>query len=149
MKLLVRLPLLYELIISIFDLEQWLAIFNGELGDDGARVENTPVPHDVMAVGLPENSPKFEASVEGLVSRPDASLHRKILSGVTVVIWALDFIGVPDVPVVSFDSLSWLEKVRELVHEDLDVRPGAGGVGSADPDQIPRENINAELISQG
>ncbi len=134
MKLLVQLPLLYELIISIFDLEQWLAIFNGELGDDGTRVENTPMPHDVMAVGLPENSPKFEASVEGLVSRPYASLHRKILGGVTVVIWALDFVGVPDVPVVSFDSLSWLEKVRKLVHEDLDVRPGAGGVGSADPD---------------
>ncbi len=87
-----------------------------------------------MAVGLPEDSPKFEASVEGLVSRPHASLHCKIFFGVTVVIWALDLVGVPDVPVVGFDPLSWLEKVRELVHEDLEVRPGAGGVGSANPD---------------
>ena len=149
MKLLVQLPLLYELIISIFDLEQWLAVFNGELGDDGARVENTPVPHDVMAVGLPENSPKFEASVEGLVARPYASLHREILGGVAVVVRTFYLVRVADVPVVGFDPLSWLEKVSALVHEDLDVRPGAGGVGSADPDQIPRENINAELISQG
>ncbi len=104
--------------------------------------------HDVVAVGLPKDAPKFEASVEGLMSRPHASLHREILGGVAGVVRTFYLVRVTNVPVVDFDPLSWLEK-SELVHEDLDVRPGAGGVGSPDPDQIPRENIDAELISQG
>ena len=101
-----------------------------------------------MAVGLPENAPKFEASVEGLVARSYASLHREILGGVAVVVRTFYLVRVADVPVVGFDPLSWLEKVSELVHEDLDVRPGAGGVGPLHPDEIPLQYVDAELVSE-
>ncbi len=33
----------YLLLISVLDLEEWLIVRDGELGDDGARLKNTPV----------------------------------------------------------------------------------------------------------
>ena len=36
----------------------------------------------------------------------------------------------------------------ELVQKNLDIRPGAGGVGSADPNQIPRKDIHTQLIAE-
>ena len=130
------------LFISVLDLKEWLAIHDVELGNDGARVKDAPVLQDVVTVHLPKDPPVLEAAVEGLVSRPYARLHAKILGGVAIVVGALDLVGVPHVAVVGFDPLAWLEKVGEFVHEDLDVRPGAGGVGSAD--RRPRLNSPRE-----
>jgi len=55
---------------------------------------------DVVAVDLSEDAPVFEVSVEGLMPRPYASLHCKILRRVAVIIWALYLVGVPDVAIV-------------------------------------------------
>jgi hypothetical protein len=136
------------LLISVLDLEQWFVIYNGELADHGARPKNAPVQPNVVAEYLPEDAPKFEATVKGLVTRPHASLHLQLLHRVAIVVGALYFFGVPHIAVVGFHPLAWLEKVGEFVEKNLNVRPGAGGVGSADPDQIPRENIYAELVAE-
>ncbi len=74
---------------------------------------------DVVAVDLPEDAPKFLVRIKGLVPRPYASLHCEVFLRVAIVVWALNFIHVPDVPIVGFDPLAGLETVGELVQKDL------------------------------
>jgi hypothetical protein len=57
--------------------------------------------------------------VKGIVPRPYASLHREVFLWVAIVVWALNFIRVPDVPIVGFDPLAGLEAVGELVQKKL------------------------------
>jgi len=52
---------------------------------------------------VPKEGPKFEVNVEGLVMRPHASLHHRILGRVAVYVGAFYFVGMIDVPVVSFE----------------------------------------------
>jgi hypothetical protein len=72
-----------------------------------------------MAVCLPKDAPKFKASVKGLMSRPHASLHPEILRPVAVIVWALDFIHVPDVAVVGLNPLARLKAVGEFVQKKM------------------------------
>ena len=102
------------------------------------------MPPTVVAEHLPEDTPKLEATVKGLVTRPHARLHCKLLCWVAVFVGALNFFGVPHIAVVGFHPLARLKKVGELVEKNLNVRPGAGKVGSADPDQITRKNISRQ-----
>ncbi len=86
-----------------------------------------------MAVYLSKDAPKFESRVKGLVLRPHASLHQEILLRVAIVVWALNFVCVPNVAVVCFDPLARLKAVSEFIHENFYIVPLTGGVGSADP----------------
>ncbi len=70
---------------------------------------------DVVAVDLPEDAPKFQAGVQGLVPRPYASLHRKVFLRVAILVWAINLSRVPNVPIVGFDPLTGLETVGELI----------------------------------
>ena len=45
------------LLVLVFDLEQWLAILDGELCQHRARPEYIAMPHDVVAVDLGEDPP--------------------------------------------------------------------------------------------
>jgi hypothetical protein len=45
------------------------------LRDDGTRIEYRPVLSDVVAVHVPEDSPRLKQSVKGLVARPRNSLQ--------------------------------------------------------------------------
>ena len=89
---------------------------------------------DVVVVDLSEDAPVFEASVEGLVPRPYASLHCEILRRVAVVIWALYLVGVPNVAIVCLHPLARLEAVRKFIHNFFYIVPLTSGVGSAYPD---------------
>jgi hypothetical protein len=80
------------------------------------------------------------------VPRPYASLHREVFLRVAIVVWALNFIHVPNVPIVGFDPLARLETVGKLVQKKIDVVTLTGGVGSADPHLIPREDVNPKLV---
>ena len=59
---------------------------------------------------LPKDAPKFKACTKGLMSRPHASLHHEVLLWDTIIVWALDYISMPDVPIVSLNSLARLRK---------------------------------------
>ena len=102
---------------------------------------------NVVAVHLPEDAPKFKARIEGLVTRPNTSLHRFILRRVAVVVGAFNFVGMPHVPVVRLHPLAGLEAVGEFIQKNLDVVPLTRGVRSADPHQIPREDVDPELVA--
>jgi hypothetical protein len=83
------------------------------------------------------------------VARPHAGLHLEVLLGIAVVIGALYFICVPHVPVVGLYTLPGLEAMGLLVQKNLQIIPLTGGVGSTDPHQIPRQNVNPEFVPQG
>ena len=104
---------------------------------------------DVVAELPLEDPPVLEAAVEGLVARPCRRLHREILSAITVVEGALDLVRVPHVAVVGLDSFAWQEVAGKGVQEDLDVRPGAGGVRPLHPDEIALEDVDAQLVAEG
>ena len=80
--------------------------------------------------------------------RPCRRLHREILSAITVVEGALDLVRVPHVAVVGFHALARQEVAGEGVQEDLDVRPGAGGIRPLYPDKISLEDIDPQLIPE-
>ncbi len=80
--------------------------------------------------------------------RPYASLHREVFLRVAIVVWALNFMRVPNVPIVGFNPLAGLKAVGELVKKKNDVVPLTGGVGSADPHQIPREDVDPKLLPE-
>jgi hypothetical protein len=101
-----------------------------------------------VAVGPLKDPPVLEAAVEGLVARPRRRLHPEIPRRVAVVVGALDLVGVPHVAVVGLDAFTWQKVAREAVQKDLDVRPGAGGVGPLHPDEIPLEDVDAELVAE-
>ncbi len=82
-------------------------------------MEDIPVLCDVVAVDLPEDAPKSMVRIKGLVPRPYASLHCKVFLRVAIVVWALNFIHVPDVPIASFNPLAGLETVGELVQKKM------------------------------
>ncbi len=89
-----------------------------------------------MAVGPLEDPPVLEADIEGLVAQPCRRLHLKILGGIAIIVEALDLVRVPHVAVVSLVAFARQEVACEGVEEDLEVRPGAGGVRPLHPDEI-------------
>ncbi len=103
---------------------------------------------DVVAVGPLKDPPVLQAVVESLVTRPRRRLHPKISLGIAVVVGALDLVGVPHVAVVGLDAFARQEMAGKGVQEDLDVRPGVGGVGPLHPDEVALEDIDAELVTE-
>ncbi len=101
-----------------------------------------------MTVGLLEDPPVLEAAIEGLVARPRCRQHPKIRCRVAVLVGALDLVGVPHIAVVGLNVFAWREGVHKGVHKNLDIRPRAGGVWPLDPDQIPRKDVNPELVTE-
>jgi len=101
---------------------------------------------DVVAECPLEYPPVLEAAVEGLVVQPCRRLHLEILGTIAAIVGALDLVRVPHVAIVGLNALARQEVAREGVPEDLEVRPGTGGVGPLHPDKISLEDIYAELV---
>ena len=74
------------------------------------------------------------------------SLHHPVLRRVAVVVRALYLVWAPDIAIVGLDTLSWLEAVCENTDKNCNIGILTHGVGSQDPNQIPRENIHPELV---
>ncbi len=102
-----------------------------------------------MAVGVLEDLPRLEMSVDRLVAVPCAGLHSLVGGGVTQVVWALDLVGGADVAIVGLDALALLEKAADDLVKDLDVRPRTGGVQSIDPHEVTPEDTHPDLVSEG
>ena len=83
------------------------------------------------------------------MTRTDTGLHPLVGRMIAGVVGALDLVGAADVAIVGFDALAGLEPVAQDLVEDLDVRPVAGGVGALDPHQVPPQDRDAQLVSQG
>ena len=137
-----------KLLVPILHFEQGLFVCDGKLRDDGTGIENRPVLSDVVAVYVPEDAPCLKPSVQGLVVGPCNSLHHLVLRRVAVVVWALYLFRAPDVAVVGLDRLSWLEAVCKNAVKNCNVGVLTRGVGSQDPNQIPRENIHPKLVAK-
>ncbi len=57
----------------------------------------------------------------------------RFLTGIDVVLGALDFVRLPAVAVVGLDAFVWLKEVCQTGGEDLDVGPRPGGARALDP----------------
>ncbi len=55
----------------------------------------------------------------------------------------------PAVAVIGLDALAQLKEVRKAAHEDLDVRPHPGGVGSLNPHKITHQDVDTQLVVEG
>ncbi len=78
----------------------------------------------------------------------EVALHLRVLNGVDIVLGALDLVRVPALAVVGLDAFVWLEVVRQIGGEDLDVRPRPGRVWALDPHQVAHQNVNAQLVAK-
>ena len=136
-------------LILVVDLEEGAAIFNGELRDHRNRPKHLAVTPDVVAVDLGQDAPGLEASVYRLVTRTDAGLHPLVGGRIAGVVGALDLVGAADVAIVGFDALAGLKPVTQDLVEDLDVIEGAGGVGALYPHEVPAQNADSDLVSEG
>ncbi len=96
-------------LIPILNLEQGLAVRNGELGDHHTGIKNHPVHRDVVAVHLLQDAPIFKAPVKRLMARPCRTLHSKVLHQVAVVVWALNLISMPHIAIVGLNVLARLQ----------------------------------------
>jgi len=142
--------LLQSLLVLVLDLEERLTILDADLRDDCNRSEDFAMARQVMAVGVLEDLPHLEMSVDPLVAVPCAGLHSLVGDRVARVVWALDLVGGPDVlAVVGLDALALLEEVAEDLVKDLDVRPPTGGVRSIDPHEVTPEDTHPDLVSEG
>ncbi len=144
----IGLVLVVPQLVPVLHLEERLSVGDTELGDHRTRSEHRPVQPGVVAVGPLKDPPYLEAAVKGLVARPRRRLHPEISLGITVVVGALGLVGVPHVAVVSLNAFARQEMAGEGVEEDLDVRPGTGGVRPFHPNKIALQDIDPELVSE-
>jgi hypothetical protein len=144
----IGLVLVVPQLVPVLHLKERLSIGDTELGDHRTHSEHRPVQPNAMAVGPLKDPPVLEAAVKGLVARPCCRLHPKISPGITVVVGALDLVGVPHVAIVGLNAFAWQEVAGKGVEEDLDVRPGTGGVRPFHPNKIALQDINPKLISE-
>ena len=124
-------------------------MLNAELRDDCDSSEDLAVAPDVVAVGVFEDLPCLEASVDSLVARSHTGLLWLVLDGVTWVVRTLDLVGCTNVSVVSLDALTWFEELAEDPVADLNIRPQTSWVWTVDPYQLPPENTHPDLVPEG
>ncbi len=98
-------------LIPILNLEQGLAVRDGELGDYRTGVKNRSLHRDIVAVHLLQDAPIFKMPVKRLVARPCRTLQSKVLHWVAVLVWELNLISVPHVAIVSLNAVARLQTV--------------------------------------
>ena len=141
--------LLQSLLVLVLDLEERLTILDADLRDDRNRSEDFAMARQVMAVGVLEDLPRLETSVDRLVAVPCAGLHSLVGDGVARVVRALDLVGGADVAVVGLDALALLEEVAEDLVKNCNIIKASGWVGTLDPYQVPPYNTYPDLVAEG
>jgi len=137
------------LLVLVLHLEERLTILDADLCDDRNRSEDFAMARQVMVVGVHEDLPHLETSVDRLVAVPCTGLHSLVGDGVVRVVWALDLVGGADIAIVGLDALTLLKEVAEDLVKDLDVRPRTGRVRSIDPHEVTLEDTHPDLVSEG
>jgi hypothetical protein len=82
---------LHRISITLLHLEEQLTILDHEVRDDCARPKKSTVLHNVVVneLGVGDNSPVIDPSIDCGMTRPYPSLHLLILGRVTAVAGAL------------------------------------------------------------
>ncbi len=88
---------------------------------------------NVVAVGPLEDSSVLEVAIEGLVPKPCRRLHPKISLRITVVVGALDLVGVLHIAIVSLDAFARQEMTW---------------VGTFQPDKVSLEDVDPQLVPE-
>ena len=83
------------------------------------------------------------------MTRPHPPLHRPILRRICVVPWAFDFVRVAAVPLVGLDPLARLEEITQNLVKNDNVGILTGRVRPLDPYQVPREDVDPQLVAKG
>jgi hypothetical protein len=79
------------------------------------------------------------------VTHPYPGLHHPVLRRVCSVLWAFYFIHVPGIPVVGLEQLARVKEVMRNLLKDL----LTGGLGALDPNQVPPQDADAQLVAEG
>ncbi len=104
---------------------------------------------DVVAEDLRENPPGLQPPIQRLVTRPHPPLHSPILHRICVVPRTFDFARVAAVALVGLYPLARLEEIMQNLLENFNVGILTSRVGTLDPHQVPRQDVDAQLIAQG
>jgi hypothetical protein len=83
------------------------------------------------------------------VTRPHPPLHSPILCRICVIPRTFDFVRVAAVPLVVLDPLARLEEITQNLVENFNVGILTGRIRTLDPYQVPRENVDPQLLAQG
>jgi hypothetical protein len=98
---------------------------------------------------LGEDPPVLHLPFQCLMSRPHPPLHHLLLHRICVISGSFHLIRVAPVALVG---LNWLARIKEA-HEDfvenLNVYIHTGRVRTLDPHQVPRADVNTQLVAQG
>jgi hypothetical protein len=81
--------------------------------------------------------------------RPYPPLHCPIFCRIHVVPGAFDFVGVAAVALVSIDPLARLEEVPQNLVENFNVGILTSRVWPLNPNQVPREDADTQLVAKG
>ncbi len=83
------------------------------------------------------------------MTRPYPPLHCPIFRRIHIVPGAFDFVGVAVVALVGIDPLARLKEVPQNLVENFNVGILTSRVWSLNPNQVPREDVDAQLVVKG
>ncbi len=104
---------------------------------------------DVVAEDLGENPPGLQPPIQHLVTRPYPPLHRPIFRWINIVSGAFDFVRVAAVALVGLDPLARLKEVTQNLVENFNVGILTCRVWTLDPNQVPRKDVDTQLVAKG
>jgi hypothetical protein len=83
------------------------------------------------------------------VTRSHPPLHCPLLCLIAHILWTLDFVGVPDVPLVGLNLLPRVQEMMQYFVKYFDISLLTRGVGTLDPHQVPPQDTHAQLVAEG
>jgi hypothetical protein len=126
-----------------------LTVLDDQLRHHRARPEHIAVHCDVMAEDLGENPPGLQPTIQCLVMCPYPPLYRPIFRRINVVSGAFDFAGVAAIALVVLEPLARLDEVMQNLVKDFNDSILTRRVWTLDPNQVPRKDVNAQLVAKG
>ena len=104
---------------------------------------------DVVVEDLVENPPGLQPPIQSLVTCPYPPLHCPIFRRIHVVPGAFYFVGVAVVgPSSALTRSPSSRKLRKTLLKKFNVSILTRRVGTLDPHQVPREDVDAQLVAK-
>ena len=104
---------------------------------------------DMVAEDLGVDSPVLQLPIQRLVMRPHPPLPSPIFCRIRVIPRTFDFAGVVAVPLVGLHPLARLEEITQNLVENFNDGILTSRVWPLGPHQVPREDVNTQLVAQG
>ncbi len=96
-----------------------------------------------------ENPPGLQPPIQCLVTRPYPLLHCPIFRWIHVVPGAFDFVRVAMVALINLDPIARLMEVPQNLVDNFNVGILTSMVWPLNPNQIPCEDVDAQLVAKG